>query len=56
MLSKIKTILDSDPFQIFFLLWTAVYLVQIYKGQITLSKGTPWGWLIGGIVVSLFIL
>lgn len=56
MLAKIEAILDSAPFQIGFAIWTGIYLIQIYKGQITLKNGSIWTWIVGAMVVGLIIL
>lgn len=56
IISAIVAILDSTPFQIFFAVWTGVYLVQVVKRDQGGPGTTEIFWIVLGFAVALFLV
>lgn len=56
MLKKITAILDSQPLQIFFAVWTGIYLVQIAKKEAGAPGTSELWWVIVAVAFAVFIV
>jgi hypothetical protein len=56
MLKKITDLLDSRGFQIFFAIWTGVYLVQIIKRESSAPGLSEVWWVVAAFAVAVFLV
>jgi hypothetical protein len=56
MLKALTNILDSQFFQVFFAIWTGIYLVQIFKKESGAPGASEVWWVVVAFAFAVFLV